>query len=578
MSDIVLKHNTKSTEQEPHIPGQAHPVGAAHPVGTGISTEENSEKEIKDGKRKRKRMSIRWKLVCYLAVFVSVLLIVLWLFQIVFLGDVYRNIKVNEIYTTAETIKRQVQGTGGRTTGLGALTDKLSASNQICILVLDSSLRSVSNGSVNTCYSVGAASSCFVHPTGSLQFASELLLMRFLTAVRQSGEIYFRDMSPGAAAPVQSSDSIFGPTQKGTTASADRETAMLYVEYFEAGETGFYLILNSKVTPVSATVSTLQHELIIISMLFIIAAVIMGVVLSRNISSPIIKINSSAKQLAKGDYQTVFEGDGYEEIAELRDNLNYAARELSKIEGFRRELIANVSHDLRTPLTMITGYAEVMRDLPGENTPENVQVIIDEGSRLTTLVNDLLDLSKLQSGAAVLEKTIFSLTDCVKSIIKRYQKLTESDGYDISFQYESDVYVEGDYSKLGQVIYNLVNNAISYTGEDKKVIITQTLKPVCGAGADASDQNQCVRISVHDTGMGISKENLEYIWDRYFKENKTHKRAVVGTGLGLSIVKGVLQMHHAQFGVETSEDAVNHGSTFWFEMNIAKEPDISDSV
>lgn len=513
-------------------------------------------------------MGIRGKLICYLAVFVSVLLVVLWLFQIVFLEDVYRNIKVNEIYNTADTIKRQVQGTAGRTTGLGTLTDKLSASSQICISVLNSSMRSVSDGSVNTCYSVGAESSCFVHSNVTLSFASDFLRMKFLTAVRQSGEVYFRDMSPDAAGTSagKTGGTTFGPTQTPTVTAA-RETAMLYVEYFEAGDEGFYLILNSKVTPVSATVNTLQYELVIISVLFIIAAVIMAVILSRNISAPIIKINTSAKQLAEGDYNTVFEGDGYEEIADLRDTLNYAAGELSKIEGFRRELIANVSHDLRTPLTMITGYAEVMRDLPGENTPENVQVIIDEGSRLTTLVNDLLDLSKLQSGTTTLQKTVFSLTDCVTAIIGRYQKLKENDGYDITFTYDRDVYVEGDYSKLGQVIYNLVNNAISYTGEDKRVAITQTVIPA--APGDKSGEH--VRISVRDTGMGISKENLEYIWDRYFKENKTHKRAVVGTGLGLSIVKGVLQMHGAQFGVETSEDPVDHGSTFWFEMETVEE-------
>lgn len=511
------------------------------------------------------RIGIRWKLICYLAVFVSVLLLVLWLFQIVFLGDVYRNIKVNEIYTAAETIKRQVQGTG-RTTGLGTLTDKLSSGNQICISVLDQSFRDVSEGSVDTCYSVGAVNSCFVHQTAS-SFFTELNRMRFLTAVRQSGEVYFRDMSPENTDTKTGRDNgaAVGPNR--TAAAADRETAMLYVEYFEAGEDGYYIILNSKVTPVSATVNTLQYELVIISVLFIIAAVIMAAVLSRSISSPIIKINNTAKQLAKGDYTTVFEGEGYEEITELRDTLNYAAHELSKVEGFRRELIANVSHDLRTPLTMITGYAEVMRDLPGENTPENIQVIIDEGSRLTTLVNDLLDLSKLQSGTAALSKTVFSLTDCVKAINRRYQKLTENDGYEIGFHYDDDVYVEGDYSKLGQVIYNLVNNAISYTGEDKKVTIEQTVKQPEHPGEAAR-----VRISVRDTGMGISKENLEYIWDRYFKENKTHKRAVVGTGLGLSIVKEVLRLHGAQFGVETSEDPADHGSTFWFEMDTVDAP------
>ena len=160
--------------------------------------------------------------------------------------------------------------------------------------------------------------------------------------------------------------------------------------------------------------------------------------------------------------------------------------------------------------------------------------------------------------------TTFSLTECVKTINRRYQKLKENDGYDIDFLYDEEVYITADHPKLGQVIYNLVNNAISYTGTDKKVVIRQTVTTENGVRA--------VRISVSDTGMGISPENLEHIWDRYFKENKVHKRAVVGTGLGLSIVKGILQMHHARFGVDTSEDPVNHGSTFWFELPCTDAP------
>ena len=514
-------------------------------------------------KQKFPQIGIRWKLVAYLAVFISILLLVLWLFQIVFLGDIYRNIKVNEIFTAADTIKSRITTTNPAGNAMAQLTDSIASDSQICVLVLDDSFRAVGRGTHNTCYSIGAEGSCFVHQSSN-SMLSDMIRIQFLATVRQSGEVYFRDMSPKTS---QQPTAALGGTRLPTASqntNPDRETAMLYVDYFEHGDNGYYVILNSKVTPVSSTVQTLQYELVIISILFIVAAVIMALILSARISAPIIKINERAHQLATGDYNTVFEGGGYKEIAELRDTLNYAACELSKVEGFRRELIANVSHDLRTPLTMITGYAEVMRDLPGENTPENVQVIIDEGSRLTTLVNDLLDLSKLQSGTAPMTMTTFSLTECVKTINRRYQKLKENDGYDIDFLYDEEVYITADHPKLGQVIYNLVNNAISYTGTDKKVVIRQTVTTENGVRA--------VRISVTDTGMGISPENLEYIWDRYFKENKVHKRAVVGTGLGLSIVKGILQMHHARFGVDTSEDPVNHGSTFWFELPCTDAP------
>ena len=201
---------------------------------------------------------------------------------------------------------------------------------------------------------------------------------------------------------------------------------------------------------------------------------------------------------------------------------------------------------------MITGYGEVMRDLPGENTPENIQIIIDEASRLSTLVNDLLDLSKLQSGAIKVEKRRFCLTDSVKDIFKRYSKLIEQDGYNITFDYTENVCVMADELRISQVIYNLVNNAVNHCGDDKTVIVTQRLM-----------KNGTVRIEVTDHGEGIPADKLEYIWDRYYKVDKEHKRGVIGTGLGLSIVKSILDSHNAHYGVKST---LGKGSTFWFEI------------
>ena len=239
-------------------------------------------------------------------------------------------------------------------------------------------------------------------------------------------------------------------------------------------------------------------------------------------------------------------------MEELNDTLNYAKTELAATEKLQRELIANISHDLRTPLTMITGYGEVMRDLPGENTPENIQIIIDEATRLSTLVNDLLDLSKLQSGALQAEKKVFCLTDSVKAIFDRYAKLVEQDGFNISFESKEDVFINADELRISQVLYNLVNNAVNHAGEDKTVILTQTVK------------DKRVRVEVTDHGEGIPADKLPYIWDRYYKVDKEHRRGVIGSGLGLSIVKSILDAHNARYGVRS---AVGKGSTFWFEID-----------
>lgn len=189
--------------------------------------------------------------------------------------------------------------------------------------------------------------------------------------------------------------------------------------------------------------------------------------------------------------------------------------------------------------------------MPDEGTPENMQVIIDETKRLSTLVNSILELNLARNGMNELECRHFDLTACVEEILKRYQKLTEQEGYKIFFEPDQHVNVFADEMKVQQVVYNLINNAITYTGVDKTVMIRQLI------------QGNIIRIEVADSGEGIAPEELEHIWDRYYRGKKPHKRAAVGSGLGLSIVKGILDRHGLAYGVESKE---GEGSTFWFEI------------
>ncbi|MFA6808579.1 MAG: HAMP domain-containing sensor histidine kinase, partial [Eubacteriales bacterium] len=246
-----------------------------------------------------------------------------------------------------------------------------------------------------------------------------------------------------------------------------------------------------------------------------------------------------------------FEGSGYKEIKELSDTLNFASSELSKVDDLRKELIANISHDLRTPLTLIGGYAEAMRDLPDENNAENAQIIIDETTRLTTLVNNVLDLSKIQSGMQKFNLASFNLTDSIEHVINRVNELVKVEGYTISFIYDSNVIITADETRITQALYNLLVNAINYSGDDKTVVVKQL----------TSDHK--VKIEVIDNGEGIPSEKLPYIWDRYFKSDEAHKRAVTGSGIGLSIVKSIIEMHEGEYGVNSS---LNEGSVFWFKL------------
>jgi signal transduction histidine kinase len=214
--------------------------------------------------------------------------------------------------------------------------------------------------------------------------------------------------------------------------------------------------------------------------------------------------------------------------------------------------MANVSHDLRTPLALIYSYAELMNDFPDEITPQQTQTIMDETKRLTSLVNDILDISQFETGIIELHNSYYCLTDNIVSTINRITELIKSNGYIIEFEHNAQIYVNTDEVKITQAFYNLLINAVNYSGEDKKITVWQLVS------------GDWVRIEISDNGEGITPENLPYVWDRYYKIDKKHKRAVTGTGLGLSIVKKIIDLHGSRYGVSSE---IGKGSTFWFDIN-----------
>ncbi len=493
-----------------------------------------SDLRIKED-RKQNKIGIQWKMYVYFTVFIAAIILLLWLFQIVFLNDFYKAIKVSEVKRSAESISNNIDNQN-----LEQLITSIAQDEQIAIIILDS------KGEIY--YNID-----FSHDSLIKKMSLEELQSLYQKAVEANGnylEPFFRnDLLIQQYDP----ERFIGPVSGYDMVIKE---SILYAKLTELSDgTELVIVLNSDITPLNSTVSTLRVQLIWITVILLIIAFILTIFISKKISNPIKIINNSAKALAKGKYDVVFDGSGYKEISELSETLNYAARELSKVEKLRRELIANISHDLRTPLTMITGYSEILRDLPDENTPENIQIIIDEANRLTALVNDLLDLSKLQSGMDSLNLSESNVSIMIKNTLERYQKLIEKEGYYITNIYEKEVIVYADQLKISQVLYNLINNAINYTGEDRVITIKQTIK------------GDIIRIEVTDTGEGIAKEEIAHIWERYYKTDTDHKRAVVGTGLGLSIVKNVLVAHSAEFGVESEE---GKGSTFWFELPIRK--------
>jgi signal transduction histidine kinase len=490
---------------------------------------------------KGKTLSIRRKVLLYFTVFSALLIALLWLFQVVFLDSFYKMIKTQNIKACAESVVGNLESDG-----LDDLVEEVARKNDVCILVVTAGLQRVA--------SADASPDCLIHRLDALN------LLKLYTLTRDSGgtllQTYSR-VNEGTFTTnpdkYQYAGGPFLPDERAKTQS------MVYTRLVTRPDGSAALVLlNSAITPVNSTVETLRIQLVIITAVLLLLSAVLAVLLSRRISRPIVGLNESAKELAQGNYNVRFKGEGYREAEELGGTLNHTAVELSKVEGLRRELLANISHDLRTPLTMIAGYSEMMRDIPGENTPENLQVVIDEANRLGDLVTDLLDLSKLQAGAQTLSPAEMNLTSCIRGILTRYHKLVEQDGYRIAFTHKGEAIVRADEVKISQVVYNLINNAVNYAGEDKAVEVRQKVR------------DGWVRVEVTDHGAGIAPEQLPLVWDRYYKVDKAHKRAVVGNGLGLSIAKTVLELHGARYGVQSTPGA---GSTFWFALELLRSED-----
>lgn len=464
-----------------------------------------------------------------------VLLLLIWIPQAILMTRLYRMIKTNE----AEELNSILTKNFGKD-NFTEVANELSSDNLICIKLINLT------NSFSEDYDSHGNSDCVLH---RMNFTNDLYEYYYNKALEKNNTfIEYVSRNKVLKSNVSEEESTIQNAN-------DRKNDSLIISNSLTASNGdkYLLILETSIEPIYATKIVFVSELIIISAVSIIIAFIISFILSKNMSSPIVDINEKAKKLSDGNFDIQFDEKGTKETIELSRTLNEMTTQLSKVNTMQKELIANISHDLRTPLTMISGYSEVMRDIPGENTPENIQVIIDETERLSSLVNDLLSISQLQSPNSVINISKINLTKLVEESIKRYDKLTSHNGYKIDFEYSEEVYVNVDKTRILQVLYNLINNAINYTGEDKLVHIKQSV------------EDNIVRISIKDTGNGISQEDLPYIWDRYYRVDKVHKRAVVGTGLGLSIVKEILLLHNSRFGVSSEE---GKGSTFWFELKI----------
>lgn len=320
----------------------------------------------------------------------------------------------------------------------------------------------------------------------------------------------------------------------------------------DVGTDTAYLLVVKPYQLFSPTIVSVIYALAGCSIVALALAVASSFLLSGFQNKRIKDISAKAKMLANGDYSVVFSGGGCEEYNDLANALNLAAEEMNKTEKLRRDMLANVSHDIRTPLTMIRGYAEMMRDMPldKEKRKRMADIIIDETDRLNTLTGDVLSLSKLQSGVAEFTYERVNISKLARVTLNKFDIFSTRDGIVFACDIEDDAFAVCDAQRIMQVLHNFIGNAVNYCGDDKTV--TLAVKKIDGG----------VRVEIGDHGQGIAEDEIDSVWYRYYRSAQS-KRTTVGTGLGLSICKNILDSHGAKYTV-TSE--LGKGTVFAFEL------------
>lgn len=329
---------------------------------------------------------------------------------------------------------------------------------------------------------------------------------------------------------------------------------VIYGTKIESDLSNYYLYVNSPLEPIDSFVSFFQNQYVFYLVIVFVLSIIIATVLTNKLAKPIVDMKKSADILGTGNYDVKFKGSNFTEVKELANTLNDATYKLSKVDELRKDLIANVSHDIKTPLTMIKAYSEMIMDISGDNPQkrnEHLEVIIQEADYLDHLVTDMSVLSKLQSGNYILDCKNFNLVEVIREIISLNSALFTQEGIVCEYHGEESVIVYADEIKIKQVLFNFVSNAIKHTSGNSRIII------------NVKRLDESTRVEVVDNGEGIDEDDIPYIWDRYYKIDKSFRRNQQSTGLGLAIVKAILDAHNASYGVESEK---GKGSMFYFEL------------
>ncbi|MGH1284821.1 sensor histidine kinase [Bacillus toyonensis] len=346
------------------------------------------------------------------------------------------------------------------------------------------------------------------------------------------------------------------------------------------------IIENGKITEYAFAIVSLQpvnEAMLVLKDYYVYALIIVFLVIillsfyySKIIVKPLIKINRVTKKMANFDFSEKLPVTADDEIGGLSgsintlsvnlkdriDRLNVANTKLQQdiererqLEKTRKEFISGVSHELKTPLSVIRSFAEGIQDGVSKDTTYYTDVILEETENMNRLIVEMLELAKLESGTYKLEMTTFSIGELIQQVYTKLLFSMEEKQLQLDVDADTSIFVKANRSRIEQVVVNLLSNAIRYTPDGEKIKIS------------VIETEDTVKVELENTGNPIPEESLEKIWDRFYRLDASRSRHTGGTGLGLSIVKNILDLHHAEYGVYNTNNSV----VFYFNLQKVKE-------
>lgn len=327
------------------------------------------------------------------------------------------------------------------------------------------------------------------------------------------------------------------------------------------GDSAHVIRFHEDLTAMAETLGTILLEVVMVGMLTVLVAAVMVYATTARITQPFLEINDIVQKYSKGDYNIRIPTSNTQEASQLAMSFNNMADQLKDLEATRRSFVANVSHELRSPLTSMRGFLEAMQDgtIGEEDYPKYIEIVLSETRRMTNMVNDLLDLARIESGKTAVNLEFFDINELIRRTLLTFEARIYEKAMEVEIKFAQSVFmVEADSAQISQVLRNIIDNAIKYSPDHTRLrIATYTMRGK-------------VYVSIQDSGPGIPEEDIPHVFDRFYKVEKAHTRTnESGTGLGLSIVKRIMDQHGQDITLTSTR---GKGSNFTFTLKRAPSP------